>query len=154
MTPSSGTCTPKIRLHSVDLPAPFSPRMQCTSPGMMSSEASDNAINEPNRLVTPCSASSASAMVRVRLVTAVYRGGTDGPPSAFEYRDLTRENVLLDRVELRLLLRSAAADYNVGGFGSHLQAEFLVPGLPIFRHGLVDGVLHLESDTGDRIGDV
>ena len=35
--------------------------MQCTSPGMMSSEASESASKEPNRLVTPCSASSGPA---------------------------------------------------------------------------------------------
>ena len=33
MTPESGRCTPKIRLQSVDLPAPFSPRRQWISPG-------------------------------------------------------------------------------------------------------------------------
>ena len=51
IAPASGRCTPKIRLQSVDLPAPFSPRMQWISPGRISSETSDSAAKLPNRFV-------------------------------------------------------------------------------------------------------
>ena len=51
--------TPKMRLHSVDLPAPFSPSRQWISPAAMSSETSSSACRLPKRL--PCRAATAAA---------------------------------------------------------------------------------------------
>src|SRR6202034_2218067 len=113
MVPSSGTCTPKIRLQRVDLPAPFSPRMQCTSPGMMSSETSDTATNEPNRLVTPCSANSGSVIVGVGSFTASDRDKS-GVALALQHLDLAGEDILLYLVKFGFLFWRGAANDHVG----------------------------------------
>jgi hypothetical protein len=48
-------------LHSVDLPAPFSPSRQWISPGAMSIETSASACRLPKRLDMPRSDSSGAA---------------------------------------------------------------------------------------------
>src|SRR5882724_7608518 len=114
MVPPSGRCTPKIRLHNVDLPAPFSPRMQWISPGRMSSETSDKAIKLPNRFVIAESDRSGSAIVSAAAdVTPMVAA------SALQHGDLAGHDVLHDRVELGFLLGGAAADHHAGGLRTH-----------------------------------
>src|SRR6185295_2208138 len=124
MVPASGACTPKITLQRVDLPAPFSPSRQWTSPARTESETPSRAVTVPNRFVRPASSSKGA-------------GG-----SGLQNFDLAREQVLLDLVELgRHLRRLARADRDVGSLGPHGQPERLELGLPGTGHQLIDGVL-------------
>src|SRR5918997_726099 len=50
-SPSSGTRSPDRILISVDLPAPFSPRRACTSPGRSSSDTDRSACTPENALL-------------------------------------------------------------------------------------------------------
>ena len=67
---------------------------------------------------------------------------------------LLRQQILLDLLELGLLLGRRLADDHVGGLRAHRQAERLELGLPGAGHDLLHGVLDLEADAGDRVGDV
>ena len=53
--PGRARCTPATSLISVDLPQPFSPTRQCTSPGSTSQSIRSSAITPPKRLLTPVS---------------------------------------------------------------------------------------------------
>src|SRR5882672_6339100 len=116
MAPPSGWCTPKIRLHSVDLPAPFSPRMQWISPGRMSSDTSDSAVKLPNRFVIADSDRSGSTDVSAAAEVMVIAKAL-----ALQHRDLAGHDVLHDRIQLCLLLGRAATDHHAGGFRTHLE---------------------------------
>ena len=67
ISPASGRSIPERMLIRVDLPAPFSPSRQCTSPCRAASEMSSFARTPGNRLVMP-SSSTAGAPVGVAAV--------------------------------------------------------------------------------------
>src|SRR5450432_108522 len=150
--PASGLCTPNTMLHSVLLPAPFSPNRQCTSPAFTSSVTSSSAGLPPNCLEIPSMASTvaggAGLSSAASIVVLAYS-------LAIERLDLAVEDVLLDRLELLLLLgREAAAHLDVRGHGTHGQPERLEFRLPRAGDELVDGVLDLESDARHGVRDV
>jgi hypothetical protein len=60
MVPVSGVSTPLMTLMSVDLPEPFSPTMQCTSPGRTSRVTWSSAATPPKRFDTPLATSRGS----------------------------------------------------------------------------------------------
>src|SRR5688572_11457713 len=66
MVPSSGWCAPASTLISVDLPAPFWPRRQCTSPARTSRSTPSRARTPGNVLTMPCISSRGAPPVAVR----------------------------------------------------------------------------------------
>src|SRR5690349_18752789 len=83
---------------SVDLPAPFSPRRAWTSPARRSKSTPSLATMRPKRFVIPRSSSAASIAGLAGAAHRVRRG------------DLPGRELLLDRRDLRLVLRADLAD--------------------------------------------
>src|ERR687896_784923 len=57
-SPASGWCAPDNTLMSVDLPAPFWPSRQCTSPARTSRSTPSSARTPGKDLTTPCTSSN------------------------------------------------------------------------------------------------
>ena len=62
MLPSSGSCAPEITLIRVDLPHPFSPARQCTSPLQISRSTPFNARTPPKDFLIPSNFKNTSAI--------------------------------------------------------------------------------------------
>ena len=81
-----GRCTPDSTLISVDLPAPFWPSRQCTSPAATSRSTPSSARTPGNVLTTPVSRRTRSAHHRswlaVREFAGEHRGADDAGPGA------------------------------------------------------------------------
>src|SRR5215211_2460069 len=128
---------------SVDLPAPFSPSSACTSPRRRSKSTRSFATTAPNRLVTPLSSRAGGVSLRGLL----HRVG--------DVRDLAREDLLLDLVELGLVLldlrRHGAHAHSLRLEVEHgVRAGLERSGLDILG-GLEDSVVHLLERRGEDL---
>src|SRR5262245_56907748 len=122
MSPWSAATAPDRIWVKVDLPAPFSPRIACTSPALAAKCMPFNARIPPKRLLTPCASSNSnSKLVDLPRLLAdaarLLRGDVDpgGARRQDEPRRQVREDILAD---FKLLehcpLREVALD-EVGG---------------------------------------
>src|SRR5439155_16376834 len=118
ISPASGRSIPERMLIRVDLPAPFSPSRQCTSPCRAASETSSFATTPGNRFVMP-SSSTAGAPVgvaalrlsdSVRSLCVVHGGRRSGRRALFRAASPTRLLLLDQRLDLSRLGRQRHLD--------------------------------------------
>src|SRR5450759_1109737 len=119
MVPESGVSTPLITLISVDLPEPFSPTRQCTSPGRTSKVTLSRAATPPKLFdKLPATSSGCSSVIPPPLVVPVGVGRSHGPPPNHSVSDGSEgvlRNVALIDVDPR------GAVYSVRGTADRLQ---------------------------------
>src|SRR3954447_3763574 len=178
--PGSGWWTPATSLIRVDLPQPFSPTRQCTSPGSTSQSTRSRAVTPVKRLVTPTRRSRGAGAAMGLAAPGEGRGGRGAalPPGGRLEAQLDQavDRVLVDGLELlgedQVLLRvhldlaqlrqlhSVVGLLAVGHHGAdpddRLAGEHRVPDEALADGAGLDELRPLAGrerpDDGDRLG--
>src|SRR5579883_500242 len=150
ISPASGAMSPAIMFISVDLPAPFSPRMPTISPGHTSRSTASLAMVAPKTLVTPLTA---------RNGWPADRSAGRFSPALTDGREITYfagANIVHDLLDLRLVLGGdLAVEFTVGREPDAIlvQAQKVVLGLKRAVDDLADGHFEIDVEIDECRGD-